>query len=190
MPDDSRQLFTRNTLLVAAVLLLAQAIALHLEGMSPWCKYGLGFWSWVNTHCTSQQFVDPYSLTHVLHGVIFYWALRLLASRLAPRWAFVVALAIEMAWEILENSPWVIERYRSHTASLDYRGDSVLNSLGDSLAASIGFVFASRFSWKTSLAFFVAVELLLLIFIRDNLTLNVLMLFFPIEGIKQWQLSA
>jgi len=90
---------------------------------------------------------------------------------------------------VLENSPWVIERYRSHTASLDYRGDSILNSLGDVASAVVGFLFAARFSWKASLALFVAFELLLLYLARDNLTLNVLMLLFPIEAIREWQLA-
>ena len=190
MPDTLRSLFTRRTLVVAFVLILAFAGLLHLNGMPPWCKYGLGFWSNVQTHCTSQQFLDPYSLSHVLHGVIFFWLLRPFAAKLPIHWRMIVAVTLEIGWELLENSPWVIERYRNATASLDYRGDSILNSLGDLVSAAIGFAFATRFSWKASVALFIGFELLLLYIARDNLTLNVLMLFFPIEAIKQWQLAA
>jgi hypothetical protein len=89
----------------------------------------------------------------------------------------------------LENSPWVIERYRQQTASLDYTGDSILNSVGDALSTIVGFAFASQFSWKVALAVFVAVELALLYFIRDNLTMNVIMLLLPLESLKEWQMG-
>jgi hypothetical protein len=168
---------------------LAFVAVLHFEGMLPWCKYGLGLWSQAQTHCTSQHLLDPYSLSHVLHGVIFYWVLRPFARRADLHWRLIAALALEIGWEVLENSPWVIERYRANTASLDYRGDSILNSLGDVASAVIGFIVAARFSWKISLALFVAFELLLLYLARDNLTLNVLMLIMPIEAIKDWQLG-
>lgn len=182
-------LITVRTLVVALALCLAFVGILHFEGMPPWCKYGLGLWSQVQTHCTSQHLLDPYSLSHVLHGVIFYWVLRPFAKRARLHWRLIAALALEIGWEVLENSPWVIERYRAHTASLDYRGDSILNSLGDVASAVIGFLFAARFSWKASLSLFVAFELLLLYLARDNLTLNVLMLIMPIEAIKEWQLA-
>ena len=91
---------------------------------------------------------------------------------------------------MLENSPWVIDRYRQHTAALGYVGDSIINSLADVVATIVGFAFASRFSWKASVALFFAFELWMLYVARDNLTLNVLMLFFPIEAIKEWQLAA
>jgi hypothetical protein len=105
------------------------------------------------------------------------------------QWRMLTAVVIEIAWELLENSPWVIERYRQQTASLDYTGDSILNSIGDVISTIVGFAFASQFSWKVAVATYVAVELVLLFTIRDNLTLNVLMLFFPVESIKLWQLG-
>ena len=161
---------------------------LLVEGRPGWCKYGLGLWSGAWTRCTSQQFFDPYSLTHVLHGIIFYWLLRAFAPRLNLRWRLVAAIAIEIGWELLENSPWVIARYRQETASLDYTGDSIVNSAGDVLSTVVGFVFAWRVTWKVALSFFIVVELALLVFVRDNLTLNIVMLFFPLESIKDWQL--
>ncbi len=180
--------YSRESVLVVLGLLVVFGGLLVLEGRPAWCKFGLGFWSAAWTHCTSQHFLDPYSLTHMLHGVIFFWLLRPLAGRVELRWRLIAAVVLEMAWELLENSPWVIERYRQATASLDYTGDSILNSYGDVLASIVGFVLASRVSWKVAVALFVIVEVGLLIFVRDNLTLNIIMLFFPLEALKQWQL--
>ncbi len=98
-------------------------------------------------------------------------------------------MLLEMGWELVENSPWVIERYRQNTSSLDYNGDSILNSLGDTASAVAGFVFASRFGWKASVALYIGFELWLLYLARDNLTLNVIMLIYPIDAIRQWQLG-
>ena len=100
----------------------------------------------------------------------------------------ILATGLEMGWELLENSPWVIERYRQQTASLDYMGDSIVNSVGDVLCAVVGFWFASRVGWKWAVVVFVVIELGLLIAVRDNLTLNVVMLFWPLEAVKAWQL--
>jgi hypothetical protein len=125
----------------------------------------------------------------VLHGIIFYWLLWPRAPRLSLPQRNIAALVLEIGWELFENSAWVIERYRHQTAALDYFGDSVLNAVGDVLASVIGFYFASRFSWKASVALFLVFELTMLWAVRDNLTLNVLMLFFPVEAIKQWQLN-
>jgi hypothetical protein len=181
-------LFTRLTAAGAAGLVLLFSVALRLMGRVGWCKYGFSIYSPAWSHCTSQNVLDPYTLSHVLHGVIFYWVLVPLAPRLSLAWRLVVALAVEIGWELLENSPWVIERYRQNTASLDYTGDSILNSLSDVTAAALGFALASRFSWKAAVAVFVIFELWALALARDNLTLNVLMLFWPIEALKQWQI--
>ncbi len=105
-------------------------------------------------------------------------------------WRFVLALALETGWEVLENSPWVIERYRNATAAIGYSGDSVINALGDLTSAGVGFWIARWAGWRWTLALFVASELLLLATIRDNLTLNVLMLFVTLPGLKEWQLGA
>jgi hypothetical protein len=122
--------------------------------------------------------------------VIFYWALRLLAPSLPLHWRLIAAMGLEIGWELLENSPLAINHYRKNTASFDYAGDSVLNSVGDVLATVAGFYFASRVSWKWAVAAFVVLEIVALYMARDNLTLNVLMFTYPIESIKQWQWAA
>jgi hypothetical protein len=189
MQKAAERLYSRGTLLAAAVIFLVFGGLLYLEGRPAWCKDGFGLLSAAWSHCTSQHCLDPYSLTHVLHGIIFFWLLRPFASKAGLHWRLIAALVLEIGWELLENSPWVIERYRQDTASLDYTGDSIVNSMGDAVSAIVGFVFASRVSWKVALAVFVVVELGLAYFVRDNLTLNVFMLFFRLESLKEWQLQ-
>jgi len=187
--DFWRALVTRRTTVAIAVLVGVFVAVLWLEGRPWWCKSGLAFWSAAWTSCTSQNFLDPYSLSHVLHGVIFFWLLQPLSSRVPLPWRLAAAVGLEIGWELLENSPWIIERYRQDTASLDYTGDSILNSIGDLLSAAVGFVVASRYSWRASVAIFIAFELWMIWLARDNLSLNVLMLFYPIDAIKEWQLA-
>ncbi len=189
MPNGQKKLFTRRSLIVLAIAMGCLAAVLVAKGQPAWCKFGLGLWSAASTHCTSQQLMDPYTLSHILHGVVLFWLLRPLAGRVTLAWRLVAATCVEIGWELFENSQWVIERYRQNTASLDYNGDSVLNSLGDVGAQVAGFALASRFSWKVSVAVFVAFELWQLVLARDNLTLNILMLIYPFEAIKQWQLG-
>jgi hypothetical protein len=189
MSEVVPKLFTRRTLAVAIGLVLLFTLVLVLKGRPAWCKYGLALWSDANTHCTSQQLLDPYTMSHFLHGVIFFWLLWPFAARVALQWRLIAAMTLEIGWELFENSHWVIERYRQNTASLDYSGDSILNSLSDVGAATVGFAFAARYSWKASVAVFVAFELVQLYLARDNLTLNVIMLLYPLEAIKQWQLG-
>lgn len=178
-------------------ILALMIVILKLMGRIWWCEQG--DWAiyiphaWQSSH-TSQHVADPYTWTHMLHGIFFYWvALAILCftrwkkSRPAMAWAFVAAMFIEAAWEVLENTPWVIDKYRANTASLDYFGDTVINSTGDALACALGFYLATRIGWKWSIALFVAVELALLWWIRDNLTLNVIMLLWPLQIIKDWQ---
>ena len=105
---------------------------------------GWGFGQRLGPTALRSIIFDPYSLTHVLHGVIFFWLLRPLAARVGLHWRLIGALVLEVGWEVLENSPWVIERYRQQTASLDYTGDSIVNSLGDVVSMIVGFVFASQ----------------------------------------------
>ncbi len=138
---------------------------------------------------TSQHLLDPYSLTHLQHGLLFFWALLWLAPRASWPTRLVLSTAIEGLWEIAENTPWVIDRYRERTAALGYAGDSVVNSLGDLLACVAGFALARKIGWRWSLALFVAIELALLATIRDSLSLNVAMLFIPLESLKQWQMG-
>lgn len=189
MPETGQAVWTRRTVAIAALLFVIFGVALYFESRPAWCKTGPAIWAAAWTNCTSQNFLDPYSFTHVLHGIIFYWLLRPLADRVSLPWRLVFALSMEIGWEVLENSPWVIERYRQDTAALDYTGDSVLNAFGDVASTVVGFVVAATLSWKVSVAIFVVIELCLLFVARDNLTLNVLMLVHPSDTIRDWQLS-
>ena len=178
------------TALVVAVILL-QVVLVRAEGQPWWCECGRPFLvtadAWSNH--TSQHLFDPYSLSHVLHGFLFCWLLAWLWPRASRRVLAVGAVAMEAGWELIENSPFVIERYRQTTASLGYAGDSVGNSLGDALSCLAGFWIASALGWRRTLAIYVAVELLLLVTIRDNLTLNVVMLLFPLDAVRAWQMG-
>ena len=179
-------------LVLTFTAIILMIIGLRAEGRIWWCK--LGDYSiyvneaWNSSH-TSQHFLDPYSLTHVLHGVLFFWLATLIFSSLSAVWRFFIAISAEAAWEILENSNFIIEKYRATTASFDYLGDSVFNSIGDILACTCGFWIAYKLGWWKSLAFFLLVEIVLLLWIHDGLLINVLMLIYPIDAIKQWQLS-
>jgi len=155
-----------------------------------WCKQG--DWAvfikeaWGSVH-TSQHLLDPYALTHVLHGVAFCLILGAIFSKLAVEWRFVLAVAAEAGWELLENSTYIIEKYRANTASFDYFGDSIVNSMADVGACALGFWIAAKLgAWK-SLAFFVLVEIFLILSIRDSLLINIIMLIYPIDAIKIWQ---
>lgn len=169
------------------------AVLLHFMGRVWWCKSGdLAIYvhqAWGSSH-TSQHLLDPYTFTHILHGVLFFWLTGLIFSGLAVRWRFLIAVIVEAGWEILENSPVIIEKYRENTASLDYFGDSVGNSVGDIIACSVGFWIAYKLGWWRSLIFFVLTEIVLLLWIRDSLLLNIVMLIVPLDGIKTWQMGA
>ena len=135
----------------------------------------------------SQRVFDAYSLTHVIHGFLFYFFLWLVARKLSPKHRLIAAIVLEGAWEILENSPFIIDRYRNMTVNYGYVGDSVLNSLSDIVMMAIGFWVAWRAKvWQSVLAI-VGIELLLLWCVRDNLTLNIIMLIHPVDAIKNWQ---
>jgi hypothetical protein len=175
-------------LAMAAILALTVA-ALRIEGRRWWCACGQP-WLWVSDvwtrHC-SQHLADPYSLTHISHGLIFCGVLALAARRWPAAWRLCVAVGLAAGWEVLENSSFIIDRYRQETMSLDYLGDSVANSLGDILSCAVGFVIARRLGLWWSLAVFAAMEIALLAMIRDNLTLNVIMLIHPVQTIRAWQ---
>ena len=136
---------------------------------------------------TSQHFLDPYSFTHFLHGVVFCWLIMLVGKKLSLLWQLACAIAFESGWEMLENSEAIIRRYREATIALGYNGDSIINSLSDILVCSFGFIVARKLGFKKSLLLFVTVELFLLFWIRDNLIINVIMLIWPVEAIKAWQ---
>lgn len=187
---DVRRSVVRDWVVWTAILaiLAAHAAILHAMGRIPICECGIGVWTpnaWAND--TSQHFADPYSLSHVLHGIVFFAVLALVARRVSLRVRLIVSVLVEVAWEILENTPLIIDRYREATASQDYYGDSILNSLGDIAFVLLGFWIAHRLRWQWTLLIVLAIELAMLALYRDNLTLNVLMLLHPIDAIREWQ---
>ena len=138
----------------------------------------------------SQQIADPYTFTHVVHGAVFYGLARAALGPSAVATRLVAAVAAESAWEALENTDMVIERYRAATVSLGYYGDSVLNSVADILACALGFLLTWRLPTRVTIVAVVVVEVLLAVWIRDNLTLNVLMLVHPVQAVRAWQEGA
>ena len=169
---------------------VAAAILLRLEGRLWICSCGnVRVWAGeVYSADNSQHFLHPYSFTHVLHGFMFFWLIAWLAPRLRPAWQLSLAIAVEALWEAFENTNFIIDRYRSETAALGYTGDTVVNSFGDILCCLVGFMIARRLGLRRSLIVFAALELVLIVWIRDSLLLEILMLIFPIESIKAVQM--
>lgn len=177
--------------LVTALLVLATCAILLWMGRVPWCDCGhVDIWGTVGTDEASQQVMDWYTPSHLLHGFIFYAALWLVARRVSPGWRLVVATLVECAWEIVENTNAIIERYRAVTISLDYYGDSVLNSASDVLAMVLGFWLARKLPLWASVAIVIGFELLTMAIIRDGLALNVIMLLYPLDIIRDWQAAS
>ncbi len=180
---------TRFWLVVAAVFLIVQIVTLALMGRIPICECGYVklFEPGVNTAGNSQHISDWYTPSHIIHGFLFYW----LAIVVLPRASFgarlTLAVVVEAAWELLENSPIIIDRYRTATMAVGYQGDSILNSAMDTVAMGLGFLFAARAPVWLTVAIAIGFEIVTAIVIRDNLTLNVLMLVWPVEAVKAWQ---
>lgn len=170
---------------------MVTAFLLHHHGRIWWCACGKATpWSGdIWTSHNSQHLFDPYSFSHVLHGVIFCGLFALLLRKASSQWRFFFSIVLECAWELFENSPFIIQRYREGTFALGYEGDSVLNSMGDVMSCGIGFAVAYYLGLRRSLVFVAIVELVMLVWIRDNLTLNIIMLIHPIDAIKAWQMG-
>jgi hypothetical protein len=177
-------------ILTAAVVVTAVAI-LYLQGRVWWCREGdLTPWAWnIWSPHNSQHLIDPYSFTHVLHGILEFWLIGLFFGRVPLAWRLLIALSVESTWEILENSSYVIQRYRDETISLNYFGDSILNSISDIVCCGFGFVLGWKLRFWRSLALFAATEITLIFWIHDSLLINILMIIWPVEGIKHWQMG-
>jgi hypothetical protein len=172
---------------VLGILALTAVVELLL-GRNPICTCGyVDLWHPYLDAGNSQHIADWYSLSHIIHGFLFYWLGWLVLRARSPGERLVLAVAIEAAWEMLENSPIIIDRYREATIALGYTGDSVINSVSDVAFMALGFAFARRASVRLTVAVAVAFELIALWAIRDNLTLNVVMLVWPVAAIKAWQ---
>ena len=180
---------TRFWLVVAAVFLIVQIVTLALMGRIPICECGYVklFEPGVNTAGNSQHISDWYTPSHIIHGFLFYG----LAIVALPRASFgarlTLAVVVEAAWELLENSPIIIDRYRTATMAVGYQGDSILNSAMDTVAMGLGFLFAARAPVWLTVAIAIGFEIVTAIVIRDNLTLNVLMLVWPLDAVREWQ---
>jgi hypothetical protein len=174
----------------AALLIIAIAAAIELAmGRHPICTCGT-VELWVGSRDspkTSQMLADWYSLSHIVHGLLFYAGLWLLFRRWPVEWRFLGALLIEASWEVIENTPFVIDRYRETTAALGYSGDSVINSVSDMLMMCVGFLAARTLPVWAAFALLVVLEITPLFVIRDNLTLNVWNLLAPNPAVQTWQ---
>jgi hypothetical protein len=180
---------SRRTWFLALAILACVAGSELAMGRNPICTCGtIDLWVGARDSAkTSQMLSDWYSLSHVVHGLLFYAALWLVARRIQVGWRFLAALLIEAGWEVIENTPMVIDRYRATTAALGYTGDSVVNSLSDVLMMALGFLIARKLPIRASALLLVALEIIPLFAIRDNLTLNVWALIAPNHAVQAWQ---
>ena len=180
----------RRWIWLIALLIIGAAAAIELSfGRNPICTCGT-VELWVGARDspkTSQMLLDWYSLSHIVHGLLFYGALWLIVRRWPLEWRFLAALLVEASWEVIENTPFVINRYRATTAALGYSGDSVLNSISDIAMMALGFLVARKLPAWAAIALVIVLELIPLFVIRDNLTLNVWQLIAPNEALQAWQ---
>lgn len=186
--DRDKLLYVAATILVV----LLMTVLLRAQGRLILCACGY-FEIWTSDTCSSnnsQHLFDPYSFTHLLHGFLFFWLATLLFKRFTPGWQVWIALLLESAWEVFENSRFIIERYRTATAALGYQGDTIVNSIGDLMLAIGGFLIARHLGVWRSIFVFLFVELVLLLWIHDGLILQILMLAWPVDVIKSWQMCS
>lgn len=169
-----------------------QAITLYFLGQPIISKSGrIQLWCGdVQSAENSQHITDWYTFSHIIHGIIYYWFLGVILPNTSVSLHFLLAVVIEIAWELLENSPIVIERYRTTALSNAYKGDSIVNSVSDTLAMSFGFYLSNTFPGWVMLTFAISAELFCAYMIRDNLTLNVIQLICPLDAISRWQTNA
>lgn len=176
----------------AALLVAAQVMALHHLGQ-PWIAADGVIRRWANDPFSprmSQELADWYSFSHIIHGFIFYGLLRLAAPRLAVPARLLIAMGLEIGWEIAENSPLVIEVYRRQALAAGYVGDSILNSVSDTAMMACGFFIASKLRAAYVVALGIAFELFTAVMIRDGLALNILNFVAPIPAVHEWQAGA
>lgn len=184
--------------LVSAGIVIAAAILEYWIGHPFICECGSVKLWYGNNYSpeNSQHIADWYTFSHIIHGFLFYGLLRM-GQKAFPRrlgklpvaWLFVIAVGIEAVWEVFENTEFIMNRYREATVSLDYFGDSILNSMMDIVWMMAGFVLAYRLPVKASIALVIALELIVGYLIRDNLTLNIIMLLYPFDAIREWQMG-
>ena len=186
---DSESVPTRTLLGLAfmgvllTVCLAAQSRVWYCE-LGDWSPWSIDVWSPHN----SQHFIDPYTISHFQHGLGMYLMLRLVfAKRLSLATILLIVATIEATWELVENTDMMINRYREGTVSLDYFGDSVINSSGDYLSCLAGAFAARRWNWRWTVTVLISCEILSVLWIRDSLLLNILMLTYPLDAVLQWQ---
>jgi len=171
------------------VTVVAMVVLLRREGQPWWCNCGR-WWPWTldaySSH-TSQHLIDPYSLTHLQHGLVLFWVVGWAVPKWKWPWKCWLAITLEAGWELFENSKMIIDRYREATAALGYNGDSVINSLGDILCCYAGVLIAKKLGWRKTWLLSAGIELTLLLTIRDSLLLNILMLTVDTPALKAWQ---
>lgn len=176
-------------LVVGAALIAVQALVLFAMGQPPICTCGyVRLWGGITSGPEmSQQLSDWYTYSHVIHGFGFYFLLWLIAPRTSTALRFSIVLAFEVGWEIVENTPFIVDRYRQSALAQGYFGDSIINSVGDTMASAFGFLLARALPAWGTVALAITIELFLVYMIRDNLTLNVIQLIHPTEAISHWQ---